>query len=77
MCTTCWGLGYRKIEMHFLPPVKVKCDECNGLRLNPISLEVEYKGKTLGHYLEATVEEVRAAFENHHVFAAYSIHLFL
>ncbi len=19
MCTTCWGLGYRKVEMHFLP----------------------------------------------------------
>ncbi len=65
MCTACWGLGYRKVEMHFLPPVKVLCDECNGLRLNPVSLEVEYKGKTLGHYLDATVEEVRAAFENH------------
>lgn len=65
MCTACWGLGYRKIEMHFLPAVKVVCDQCQGLRLNPISLEIEYKGKTLGHYLDSTVEEVRAAFEHH------------
>ncbi len=65
MCTACWGMGYRKVEMHFLPPVKVVCDECHGLRLNPVSLEVEYKGKTLGHYLDTTVDEVRVAFENH------------
>lgn len=65
MCTGCWGLGYRKVEMHFLPPVQVVCEECHGLRLNPISLEVKYKGKTLGDYLDQTVEEVRAAFENH------------
>lgn len=65
MCTGCWGLGYRKVEMHFLPAVKVVCEECQGMRLNPLSLEVEYKGKTLGQYLQATVEEARAAFENH------------
>jgi excinuclease ABC subunit A len=65
MCTACWGLGYRKVEMHFLPPVKVVCEECQGMRLNPLSLEVEYKGKTLGQYLQSSVEEVRAAFENH------------
>ncbi|MDP1834645.1 MAG: excinuclease ABC subunit UvrA [Chlamydiales bacterium] len=65
MCTACWGLGYRKVEMHFLPPVKVVCEECQGMRLNPLSLEVEYKGKTLGQYLQSTVEEVRNTFENH------------
>ncbi|MCB1149490.1 MAG: excinuclease ABC subunit UvrA, partial [Chlamydiia bacterium] len=27
MCTRCWGMGYRKVEMHFLPPVRIPCDE--------------------------------------------------
>jgi excinuclease ABC subunit A len=64
MCTACWGLGFKKVEMHFLPPVKVVCEECQGLRLNPISLEVKYGGKSLGEYLRYTVEEARQIFEN-------------
>lgn len=65
MCTACWGMGYRKVEMHFLPPVRVACEECKGLRLNPISLEVNYQGKNFGEYLAMTVEEARHVFENH------------
>ncbi|MBA3721503.1 MAG: excinuclease ABC subunit UvrA [Parachlamydiaceae bacterium] len=65
MCSACWGLGYRRIEMHFLPPVKVVCDECHGMRLNPLSLEVTYAGKNLGQYLDSTVDQARVAFENH------------
>ncbi|MCB1111914.1 MAG: excinuclease ABC subunit UvrA [Chlamydiales bacterium] len=65
MCTACWGLGYRRVEMHFLPAVKVKCQECQGLRLNPVSLEVHYGGKNFGEWLDTTVDEARHAFENH------------
>lgn len=65
MCTSCWGLGYRRVEMHFLPPVRVVCEECKGLRLNPVSLEVTYHGKNFGQYLDMTVDEARIAFENH------------
>jgi excinuclease ABC subunit A len=65
MCSACWGLGYRCVEMHFLPAVKVICDECHGMRLNPVSLEVAYKGKNLGQYLDTTVDEAYLAFENH------------
>ena len=64
MCTHCWGLGFRTVEMHFLPPVKIVCEECQGLRLNPVSLEVLYEGKNLGHYLKSTVDEARVAFAN-------------
>ncbi len=64
MCTGCWGLGYKRVEMFFLPSVKVPCQECNGLRLNPLSLEVKYGGKNFGQYLNSTVNEVRLAFEN-------------
>lgn len=65
MCTSCWGLGYRKVEMSFLPAVKVTCEECQGLRLNPVSLEVLYDGKNLGQYLNSTIDEARIAFANH------------
>ena len=65
MCSGCWGLGYRKVEMQFLPPVKVLCEECNGMRLNPVSLEILYAGKNFGHYLDSTVDEARAIFQNH------------
>ncbi|MEM1282922.1 MAG: excinuclease ABC subunit UvrA [Chlamydiota bacterium] len=65
MCTNCWGLGYKKVEMHFLPSVKVVCSDCKGLRLNPLSLEVKYKDKNFGDYLQMTVDDARVVFENH------------
>jgi excinuclease ABC subunit A len=65
MCSHCFGLGYKKVEMYFLPPVKVVCEDCGGLRLNPVSLEVKYQGKNLGEYLRVTVDEARELFQNH------------
>jgi excinuclease ABC subunit A len=65
MCTHCWGMGYKKVEMHFLPPIRVVCEECKGLRLNPVSLSITYKGKNLGQYLECTVDDARIAFQDH------------
>ena len=65
MCSHCWGLGYKRVEMYFLPPVKVLCEECRGLRLNPVSLEITYQGKNLGEYLNMTVDEARIVFQNH------------
>lgn len=65
MCTNCWGLGYKRVEMHFLPSVKVLCEECQGLRLNPLSLEVKYKDKNFGEYLQMTIDDARVVFENH------------
>lgn len=65
MCTNCWGLGYKKVEMHFLPAVKVPCPQCQGLRLNPLSLSITYQGKNVGQILQMSVEEVRALFANH------------
>lgn len=57
MCTTCTGLGFRLISMQFLPPVKVTCESCQGFRLNPLSLKVLLKGKSLGSILKMTVLE--------------------
>lgn len=65
MCSACEGLGYRRVELQFLPAVKVTCDECHGLRLNPVSLEIKYAGKNFGEYLNTTVDEARIAFQDH------------
>ena len=63
MCTTCFGLGYKNIEMQFLPPVTITCEACQGYRLNPLSLQVTYKDKHLGHILDMTSEEARQFLE--------------
>ena len=59
MCRRCWGLGYRSIQLQLMPPVKILCDSCHGERLNPLSLEVAYKGKNLGQILPLTVDAAK------------------
>lgn len=60
MCSHCHGLGTRTVLLQFLPPVHVPCESCRGYRLNPVSLQVEYKGKHLGHIFQMTVEDAIA-----------------
>jgi excinuclease ABC subunit A len=62
MCRTCWGLGYKMVDLQFLPAVRVTCEACHGHRLNPISLEVKYKNKHLGDMLQLTVDEALQFF---------------
>ena len=62
MCHTCKGLGYRTVDLQFLPDVKVLCEECRGYRLGPASLEIRYKGKHLGQILEMTIAEALEFF---------------
>ncbi|MBP3495030.1 MAG: excinuclease ABC subunit UvrA [Clostridia bacterium] len=56
-CESCEGDGVKKIEMHFLPDVYVKCDVCKGKRYNTDTLEVKFKGKNISDVLEMTAEE--------------------
>lgn len=62
MCRSCWGLGYKTVDLQFLPSVRLPCDSCHGYRLNALSLEVPYKGKHLGQVLEMTIEEALSWF---------------
>lgn len=61
-CEKCQGDGLIKIEMHFLPPVYVTCEACNGRRYNRETLEITYKGLNIADVLELTVDEAVTFF---------------
>ena len=61
-CEACRGDGLVKVEMHFLPDVYVPCDVCAGRRYNRETLDVRYKGLTIGEVLDLTVEAARELF---------------
>lgn len=63
-CEHCQGQGTKKIEMHFLPDVYVVCQECKGLRYNPETLQVTYKGKNIADILDMRIDESRDFFTN-------------
>jgi excinuclease ABC subunit A len=56
-CEKCKGDGLITIEMHFLPPVYVTCEACNGRRYNRETLEITYKGMNIADILDMTVDE--------------------
>ncbi|MCH7741961.1 MAG: excinuclease ABC subunit UvrA [Proteobacteria bacterium] len=64
-CETCQGDGVRKIEMHFLADVFVKCEDCEGRRFNEATLEVKYKNKSIADILALTVAEAVEHFSEH------------
>jgi excinuclease ABC subunit A len=56
-CEKCQGDGLIKIEMNFLPPVYVTCENCGGKRYNRETLEIAYKGLNISDVLNLTVDE--------------------
>ena len=61
-CEKCQGEGEIKIEMHFLPDIMVKCDDCHGKRYNSQTLEILYKGKNISDVLNMSVDEALEFF---------------
>jgi len=64
-CEACEGDGVRKIEMHFLADVFVRCEECQGRRFNEATLRVRYKGRSIAEVLDLTVREGLELFAAH------------
>jgi excinuclease ABC subunit A len=64
-CEACQGDGMRQIEMHFLPDVYVRCEECQGRRFNEATLLVRFKGKSIADVLDLTVREAVELFAAH------------
>jgi excinuclease ABC subunit A len=64
-CETCKGQGVIKLEMNFLPSSYVPCEDCQGRRYNPQTLEVLYNEKSIGDVMEMTIEEAAQFFSAH------------
>ncbi|MEK9987348.1 MAG: excinuclease ABC subunit UvrA, partial [Aquiluna sp.] len=61
-CESCSGDGTIRIEMNFLPDVYVTCEDCKGARYNRETLQVKYKGKSVGDVLAMPISEAAEFF---------------
>jgi excinuclease ABC subunit A len=64
-CSECEGQGLKKIEMSFLPDVKVTCEACQGTRFNAETLAVQWRGKSVAEVLVMSVDEAVEFFAAH------------
>lgn len=62
-CPDCNGLGFNKIDMHFMGDVKVECETCQGKKYQKEILEYTYHGKNINDVLKLTISEACEFFE--------------
>ncbi len=63
-CPECNGLGYKKIDMHFMADVKISCETCGGKKFNQEVLNYKYKGKDINEVLTMTIAEAASFFKH-------------
>jgi excinuclease ABC subunit A len=63
-CEACEGAGVTTLEMNFLAPVEVVCDECGGARFHAETLAIRWNGRSVHDVLEMTVDEAAAFFRD-------------
>jgi len=64
-CEACVGYGYKKVEMHFLPDVWVKCRACDGRRFNGQTMAIKYKGVDIADVLDMDIQDALEFFANY------------
>ena len=64
-CTACDGQGSIVSEMAFLPDVVSPCESCGGSRFEPATLDVRYRGLSIGDVLHLSAEDAAEAFAAH------------
>jgi excinuclease ABC subunit A len=62
-CPRCQGVGFRRVEMHFMADIFVPCEECEGRRYNAATLDVRHKGKNIAEVLDMTVDDALLFFD--------------
>jgi excinuclease ABC subunit A len=56
-CEACQGEGQVKVEMQFMADIYLKCENCEGKRFKPETLDIKFQGKTIADILDMTVED--------------------
>jgi len=64
-CPRCQGMGYERVEMHFMADLFVRCSECEGRRFNHETLEITHRGLDLSEVLDLTVDDALVHFAGH------------
>ena len=64
-CDACDGQGMQRLEMSFLPDVKVPCEVCHGSRFNAETRAIRYRGHGIGEVLGMGVDEAVEVFSAH------------
>ncbi|HYN79201.1 MAG TPA: excinuclease ABC subunit UvrA, partial [Lamprocystis sp. (in: g-proteobacteria)] len=64
-CPACEGQGVQRLEMSFLPDVRVTCEQCGGSRFDRETREVRYLGLDIGGVLALDVDRAVEVFAAH------------
>ena len=64
-CEACDGNGEQRLEMSFLPDVRLPCDVCGGSRFNAETRTIRYLGHDIGQLLNMSVEQASELFHAH------------
>jgi excinuclease ABC subunit A len=64
-CPACKGTGVQEVDMQFMSPVTVTCDECQGHRFRSHVLGVAYRGLNISETLDLTVDRALRHFSDH------------
>lgn len=56
-CPVCRGLGYQEIDMVFMDPIRLTCEECGGKRFKSEILSWKWRNKNIYDILNMTVQE--------------------
>jgi excinuclease ABC subunit A len=64
-CEACGGAGAKYVELQFLAPVTVPCEECGGHRFQAETLDIKYREKSIADVLAMTAEDAHEFFKDH------------
>ncbi|MFO0664772.1 MAG: excinuclease ABC subunit UvrA [Polyangiaceae bacterium] len=64
-CSACGGAGVIVSEMAFMPDVVTVCETCNGMRFERATLDVKWKGLSIGDVLALSAADAARMFSTH------------